>query len=192
MVAAFPLREPSSKLLVEDFPRLDVFELRRAGLLTEGAQWVVELGHGGSWPAARRPGILEIGGQAIPIRSHRTVPAEVFVCPGPCGKDRYRLSLKDGRWACRACHGLSYACRHHQTVPWRARIAFLRRRLHADPTPFSPLPAKGPRACKHLALCREVRRLEGTLLAHARDDVGLVLERRYARRYRRRAPRGDL
>jgi hypothetical protein len=126
---------------------------------------------------------LEIGGQAIPLRSHCTIQAEVFVCP-VCGADKYVLSLKGGLWACRACHGLDYACRHRQTVPWPARIAFLRRRLHADPRPFTALPAK--RSRKHLALCREVRRLEVALIAHARDDVVAVLEKRYARRFGRR------
>jgi hypothetical protein len=174
MAGAFRVCEPSSKLLIEDFPAVNCFALARSGLLTEGARWILELGAGEngapvpSQPATRRAGILEIGGQEIQIHSHRTIPAEVFVCP-VCDKDRYCLSLKGGLWACRACHGLDYACRHRQTVPWPARIAFLRRRLHADPRPFTPLPVK--RGRKHLALCREVRRLEAALITHARDDV---------------------
>jgi hypothetical protein len=192
MVAVFGSnREPSGRRarpLVGDCASVNVFQLRKAGLLAEGARGTVELGTGGSQPAVRGPGILTIGSQAIPIRPHAALPVEVFGCPSFCGKDRYRLHFLGGLWACRECHkerhGLDYACRHRK-VPGLARIAFLRRRLHADPTPFSPLPAKPPGAWRHLALCREVRRLEAVLLAHARDDVALVLEKRYARRFGR-------
>ena len=170
--------------LVEHFPVADVFALRAAGLLAEGARGTVELGTGGSQPAVRGPGILTIGGQAIAIRPHPALPVEVFGCP-KCGRDCYRLHLVNGEWRCRTCPpALSYACRHLK-VPGLSRIAFLRRRLHAARTPFSRLPAKRPGAWKHLALCREVRRLEAALLAHARDDVAGVLEKRYARRFGR-------
>ena len=134
-----------------------------------------------SQPTVRGPGILTIGDQAIAIRLHLALPVEVFGCP-KCHRDCYILHFVDDEWRCRTCPpARSYACRHRK-VPGLARIAFLRRRLHADPTPFSPLPAKRPGAWRHLALCREVRRLEAALLAHARDEVAAVLEKRYARR----------
>jgi hypothetical protein len=185
MVAVFgSTREQSHRWrLVEHFPVADVFALRTAGLLAEGARGTVELGAGGGQPAIRGPGFLELNGQRIPVRPHPALPVEVLACPS-CGKDRYRLHLVRGLWACRLCHELDYACRHRK-VPGLSKIAFLRRRLHADPRPFSPLPEKRAGAWKHFALCREVRRLEAALLAHARDDVAAVLEKRYVRRFGR-------
>jgi hypothetical protein len=85
----------------------------------------------------------------------------------------------------RRLFGVSYRCRHQKGLVELLRIVRLRRRLHADPTPFSPLPAKQRNSRKHLALCREIRQLEEQLVEHLRVNVGNVLERRYDRSFRR-------
>jgi hypothetical protein len=193
MVAVFGSnREPARRArpLVGDCPSLSVFELRKAGLLALGAQWAVELGTTPTQIATRTPGILKLGDQAIPIRSHRTVPAEVFGCP-KCDRDCYVLHFINGEWRCRTCPpALGYRCRHLK-VRGLARLIWLRKRVGA-PQLFAPIAPKRRQARRYWRLAREIRAIEERLVGHLRFDVGDVLEKRYARRYRRRAPRGDL
>jgi hypothetical protein len=121
------------------------------------------------------------------------LPLPCWGCPS-CGADRYKLYLKDGRWACRGrqCHNLTHASRHRsRSIPALHRLAWLRRRMGASEVPFSPLPEKpaqrrrgAARDRRHLKLAREIRQIEGRLLEHADSDVSAVLECRYERHSR--------
>ena len=63
-----------------------------------------------------------------------------FACPA-CRRRCRHVYLPE--LACRRCASLDYACRHlHRTVPGFHRVMRLRRKLGADPHPFSPLPAR--------------------------------------------------
>lgn len=191
-MGAFGLWEPPCEKtppgrLTSSHAVIDAFEVYRQGITVEGSSAVLQTPHGppeGYRLGLCTPGILEINGAPVRLVSHKCLPAPVFQCP-VCSKDVYRL-YDVGGWRCRRCGNLTYEskCRH-RSVPGLSRIVYLRRRLHADPTPFTPLPKKRPGAWKHFALCREVRRLEAALIAHARDDVAVVLEKRYARRFGR-------
>src|SRR5262249_37333489 len=139
---------------------------------------------GGSFTLTREPGKIVIGDQAISIRSHRSLSLPVFVCP-QCSTDRYRLHLIGGIWACRDCqkrrHRVDYACRHTQySVPGWHRIGWLRRRIGADPRPFTPLPEMSLRHHRYRRLAREIRALEARLLRHG-EKVAAVLETRHGR-----------
>jgi len=109
------------------------------------------------------------------------LPLRCFICPR-CQCDRYKLYRVGGVWACRQCHLLTYSSRHRgRTIPGLSRVRYLRRRLGADLTPFTPLPMKPLTARGQLRLAREIRRLEQALIEHGRRDVCEVLEKRYAR-----------
>jgi hypothetical protein len=119
-------------------------------------------------------------GQKVGVSWHRSLPLRVWICD--CGHDRYKLFFVHGRWACIDCHSLTWASRHRDlTIPRVNRLRWLRQRIGADPTPFTPLPSKPLRARRHWRLCREIRQLEQALIEHGRRDVAAVLERRYAR-----------
>jgi hypothetical protein len=172
---------PEERLL-ETYPSLDVFELYRAGALTEGAEVELKMSDGGCRPARHAAGKFHIGDQAISIRSHRSLSMLVFACP-LCSTDRYRLHLIAGIWACRDCqkrrHRVDYHCRHAQ-VSVLHRISWLRRRIGADPRPFTPLPAKPLHNRRYRRLAREIRALEARLLEHG-EKVATVLENRHGR-----------
>ena len=125
-------------------PCLDVHVLYREGALVDGATTTLQIPGKGSRRATRTAGNLNLEGQLIPIRSHPHLQMPVFGCPR-CDTDRYKLYEVGGIWACRDCHKLDWACRHtHRTIPSLHRISWLRRRLKADPKPFTLLPSKPP------------------------------------------------
>jgi hypothetical protein len=171
----------AAERLLETRPVLDVFELYREGALVEGASVTLQMTGGGKCRATRTVGNLNLEGQLIPIRPHPRLPMPVFGCPR-CGTDRYKLYGVRGIWACRDCHTLTWACRHtHRSVPGLHRIAWLRKRIKADPRPFTQLPSKPPHWRRYWRMAREIRRLEQDLIRHARLDVVEVLEQRYGR-----------
>jgi hypothetical protein len=174
---------PAERLL-ETHPSLDVHELYRAGVLVEGASVVLKIPGIGCRRATRGAGNLNIDGALIPIRPHPALPLPVFGCP-QCGSDRYRLHLIGGIWACRDCqkrrHRVDYASRHtHRSIPSLHRIAWLRRRIGADPQPFTALPAKPLQNRRHRRLAREIRALEARLVEHG-EAIASVLEKRHDR-----------
>lgn|SRR5262245_22455472 len=66
----------------------------------------------------------------------------LFVCPG-CMRWRRSLYAKAGALACRRCNRLDYRSRHEARYGAARAVNLaskLRRKLGADPTPFSPLP----------------------------------------------------
>ena len=165
--------------MVEMHPVCSVHDLDRAGLLTLGTHARIEGPHGAYLTSVREAGILELDGQRIVVTWHSVLPLHVLVCPR-CGGDKYKLHRAGTTgWACRTCHGLTYASRHlHRTIPGLGRLQWLRARIGASPVPFSPLPRKRLSARRHWALCAEIRAIEARLIAHGRDDVAAVLERR--------------
>ena len=166
----------------ESRPCLNVFNLQRVGALVDGAVIELRIGDGECLRLVRAPGKISIGNQAITIGSHPKLPMPVFTCPG-CGTARYRLYEVEARWACRRCHKLDYASRHtYRSVPGLHRLRWLRRRLGADPRPFTPLPPKPPHWRRYWRLAREVRTLEEALVRHGREDVAGVLEKRLEKR----------
>ena len=132
---------------------------------------------------AQRTGILLDDGeqhQRVAIVWHSPLPwiaKPAFVCP-VCNLDCYGLHEKAGVFACRKCHGMSYASRHlYRTVPSVHRVARLRRKIGADPRPFTPL-SRRPR--HHIRFHRVVARIlfdERALLGHL-QTVTHDLERR--------------
>ena len=168
--------------LVESHPCADVFALYREGLLLQGASATLQLqwGHrGSSWP--RETPEFGSTGNPIAVRSHTHLPLPVFICPA-CNRDRYRLYEVGGVWACRTCHRLDYACRHKQrSIPGLNRALYLRRKIGAPPVPFWPIAPKPRYARRYWRIVAEIRRLEASLVRHARRDVCDVLERRHDR-----------
>jgi hypothetical protein len=165
--------------LVELRPALDVHALAREGVFLEHAG-AIELkvpGRGGTAGCVRAThaaGKFWIGDQAIPVRLHSHLPQRLFGCPR-CDRDCRHLFLgDDGRWACRTCTGLVYACRVTSPFSGLHRILGLRRAVGADPRPFAPLPVR--RRKKQWQRLQEIRRLEQALLEAVRVDVGPVLQ----------------
>ena len=188
MVGCFPglIDDPGNpyhvppERLTESHPCVDVCALAREGLLVVGASGTLQMADGGCRRLVRGAGNLTIDGALIPIRPHPTLPMLVFGCPR-CGTDRYKLHEVAGVWACRKCHGLDFASRHkHRSVPALHRISWLRRRIGADPRPFTALPAKPLHWRRHLRLAREIRRLEARLVEHG-EAIASVLEKRHDR-----------
>jgi hypothetical protein len=168
--------------LVETHPAADVHQLARQGLLAPGTQATISsgTGDGGYRLAVPEPGILELDGQAFRLDWH-PFSYRVIVCGG-CNRICRKVHRVGSVWSCRKCAELDYACRHRdRTIPGLHRIRLLRRRIGADPTPFTPLPRKRLHAKRHWRLCREIRLLEQQLIEHGRRDVAEVLERRHAR-----------
>jgi hypothetical protein len=187
MVARFGLDRPQRQSsrprerLVDHLPTLDAFQLRRDGLMAEGATWTVEIPPDHSLRLARAPGKILIGDQEIEVRSHPTLLVEMFGSPTEgCGRNCYRLHYVEGRWRCRLDPPrLKYRsqCRD-RGVPGLARLAWLRKRIGASPLPFSPIEPRRGYAPRHWRLAREIRELEERLVEHLRVDVGDVLEKR--------------
>jgi hypothetical protein len=182
MVAAFGSGHycsvPPDRLL-ESRPCLNVHTL---GTLVEGASVTLQIPGKGCLRATCTAGNLNLKGALILIRWHPSLPMKVFGCPR-CGNDRYKLYEVGGIWACRECHpGLEYSCRTFRSIAARSvsRIAWLRRRLGADPRPFTALPAKPPHHRRYWALAREIRGLEERLIEHG-QDIAAVLEKRHGR-----------
>jgi hypothetical protein len=88
--------------------------------------------------------------------------------------------------------GLSYRCRHVK-IPGLARLTWLRKRIGASPVIGSPIAPARRQAKRYWSIACEIRAIERQLVESLRLDVATVLEKRYARRYRRRRPApGDL
>jgi hypothetical protein len=127
--------------------RLDVFVLLRAGALVENAitNWRFESGL--LLRLAFHPPnlIVEQGSQRQQVAVSWYSPCPPIVrphlhCP-TCGQGRYALHEVGGIFTCRICGELDYACRHiNRHTPQLNQLARLRRKIRADPAPFSPLP----------------------------------------------------
>jgi hypothetical protein len=161
---------------------VDVFVLRREGLLVVGASAWLETKHGGSRLEAREVGKIFIDGEPVVLGSHPIWPwASVFLCP-QCQQTRQKLFRVAGRWACYRCHGLTHASRHvHRTIPGWHRLMRLRRKIGADPVPFTPIAPRPVSHRKYWRIVREIRALEAGLVGHVREDVADVLQRRHDR-----------
>jgi hypothetical protein len=147
---------------------LDVFRLRKEGLLTLGSSAVVHLTNNAtSAPVpcllvVHRAGNLEINREIVRFAAHRCLHAEVWICP-VCSKDCYRI-YDVGGWRCRWCARLKYPSQsRNRSIPNYARLVYLRRRLGASEIPFSPLPQAFPWQRKRWRLVTEVRRIEKAL-----------------------------
>jgi hypothetical protein len=114
---------------------------------------------GACFSAKAKAGFLDINGQQIRVGWHASLPLRTFECPR-CAKPKYKLSYVGAEWACRECHGLDWSSRHRwRSEPGRARIAWLRRRIGADPRPGAQIPEKSLLNLKHLRLAIELRDL---------------------------------
>lgn len=170
--------------LAENYPCVSVHWLYREGLLVVGASARLETAHGGYQMATREPGKIWIGDQVVVIGSHPVLKLSVFICP-TCQNTRYKLFEVAGRWACYRCHGLTHASRHaHRTIPNYHRLMRLRRKISADPRPFTPIPPMPSRQRRYWRIVREIRQLEAGLVRHIREHVADVLERRDGRQSR--------
>src|SRR5262249_6092334 len=145
--------------LVESHVMADVHMLHREGLLVAGTE--ARLGaadvDGGYNLATPEAAKVLLEGQQIRVSWDPALPLRCFICPR-CQCDRYKLYRVGGVWACRQCHLLTYSSRHRgRTIPALSRVRYLRRRLGADLTPFTPLPMKPLTARRHWRLAREIR-----------------------------------
>lgn len=127
--------------------RLGVFALLRAGALVGGAitRWGFDSGLLLRLTFHPPNLIVEHGSQRQQVAVSWYSPCPPIVrphlhCP-TCGRGCYALHEVGGIFTCRICGNLDYACRHiNRHTPQLNRIARLRRKLGADPAPFSPLP----------------------------------------------------
>jgi hypothetical protein len=79
--------------------------------------------------------------------------------------------LRD-RIACRRCHGLDYASRHlHRQTPGIHRVARLRRKIGADPRPFTALPKRPKHHVRFHRIVERIRAEEGGLV----DYLGTIV-----------------
>jgi hypothetical protein len=160
----YPHERLPPERLAENCPRLDCFALYRQGILAGGG---LRAGH---------------SAQLLKLRPHGGHFAPLLVCP-QCDCNCYKLYAVADRWACRKCHRLDYASRHtYRSVPGYHRIAWLRRRLGAEPQPFAPLPKLSVCATRKRKIADEIRALEARLVGHLRTDINDVLARRIKRR----------
>jgi hypothetical protein len=127
--------------------RLDGFALLRAGALTEGTitNWRFDNGLVLRLTFHAPNLTIEHGLQRQQVAVSWYSPCPPIIrphlhCP-TCGRGCYALHEVGGIFTCRICGNLDYACRHiNRHTPQLNRIARLRRKLGADPAPFSPLP----------------------------------------------------
>lgn len=121
-----------AKPVAQHYPVLDVFQLLRVGLFSHEKEitWV--------WPNGLEA-TLQVIGKELKIQAQRPKEAEglcwniplkedhsagfggirhYFVCPS-CEKQRYKLRISNGRWACAQCHGM---CHITQTMSPEARV----------------------------------------------------------------------
>ena len=107
--------------------------------------------------------------QRIAIVWHSPLPwigKPAFVCPA-CNRDCYCLHEKAGVFACRKCHGMSYASRHlYRSVPGVHRVSRLRRKIGADPRPFTPLPKRPKHHARFHRVVAQILFEERALLGH--------------------------
>jgi len=162
----------ASDLLVENNPRLNVFALLRSGALTDGVVTRLKWGEKACQLTPQRTGILLDDGeqqQRIAIVWHSPLPwigKPAFVCPA-CNRDCYCLHEKAGVFACRKCHGMSYASRHlYRSLPGVHRVSRLRRKIGADPRPFTPLPKRPKHHARFHRVVAQILFEERALLGH--------------------------
>ncbi|WP_027584023.1 hypothetical protein [Bradyrhizobium sp. Ai1a-2] len=91
-----------------------------------------------------------------------------MLCPA-CSRRCVHLIENGGIFSCRLCCGLDHSSRHVHRRRWSAlgRIAKLRGKIKADPSPLSPLPPR-PRwntaAAKYDRVAAEIERQEAILI----------------------------
>jgi hypothetical protein len=187
MVACFGLHDGyqlsrvPADLLVESWPRLDIWMLLQRGALLEGATTRLQWGEKGCQLATHAPGIW-VDGTPIAIvwdEPMEGVGRPWFECP-LCRQRCRHVYLRD-RIACRTCHRLDYACRHlRRQTPGVGRVERLRRKLGGcDVRPFAPLPSRsrGRSRAYHEKLVAMILAEERALLGHL-QTVTHDLERR--------------
>jgi hypothetical protein len=127
--------------------RLDVFALLRAGMLVEGAITNWRFDNGLLLRLEfRAPHLTVEHGfqrQQVAVSWYSPYPSIIrphLHCP-TCTRGCYALFEVDGIFTCRICGELDYGCRHiNRHTPQLNQLARLRRKLGADPAPFSALP----------------------------------------------------
>jgi hypothetical protein len=135
-------------------------------------------------PNGSRQRLQEILGEATVI----VKSGGVWINGGDEPEDKLHLHWRLKRPAEKPDHEkLKRARRLAASIPNFARLAYLRRRLHAPEMPFAELPQAFPWQRRRWALVVEVRRIEAALCGHA-GDVSATLEKRYGRDRRRRDP----
>jgi hypothetical protein len=167
--------------LLENHPRLNINTLFQANALVVDAQTTLE------WPDRGLKGSLlatdgeifltgfceqriEVGWTSV-IGGRYARPR--FFCR--CGRSCYHLVFKGDKFLCRVCAGYDWRSRHRRgyATVFR-RIAKLRKKLNADPAPFSELPPP-PRAPRsrwfYNRLAEQLRHAE----AAAYVDLGVLL-----------------
>jgi hypothetical protein len=161
--------------------RLDGFALLRAGALTEGTitHWRFDNGLL-LRPRFHAPNlIVEHGSQRQQVAVSWYSPYPPIVrphlhCP-TCDRGCYALYEVGGIFTCRICGQLDYACRHiNRHTPQLTRIARLRRKLGADPAPFSPLPPLSSLRPSRRTIVGQILALERgvvTSMANVADDL---------------------
>jgi hypothetical protein len=99
-----------------------------------------------------------------------------FECP-QCGGRCRHVYLREVI-ACRRCCRLDYACRHrHRAIPGFGRLLYLRRKIGADPKPFTPIAPRPRTHVRYHRIADQIRALEERLVGHLGGIVS-DLERR--------------
>jgi hypothetical protein len=167
---------------VENRSRLDVFQLRRIGALTEGVTTEV-LWREKRYHLARQGADLLVDGIRILV-TWTDWECPWFTCPA-CARRCKHLYL--GEFLCRTCCRIDYASRHqHRSIPGLYRIKQLRRRIGVDERPFSPLPARQRHHLRYYRIADEIAQLESRLVIHLAG-----INRDLQRRIRVRRAKGE-
>src|SRR5215831_4552990 len=140
----YQLRRVPADLLVESWPRLDIWMLLQHGALLDGVMTELRWGEKHSQLAIHGPDLL-VDGTRIAIVWDEPMPGvgrPWFECP-KCSRRCRHVYLRD-TIACRQCHGLQHACLHlRRQTPAVGRVERLRRKLgDCDARPFAPLPVR--------------------------------------------------
>ena len=71
------------------------------------------------------------------------------------------------QFACRRCSRLDYSSRHrHRSIPGFNRVLYLRRRIDADPQPFTPIAPRPTNHTRYQRIADEILELEERLVGH--------------------------
>jgi hypothetical protein len=161
---ANPYHVPPERF-VESHPCLSAAALHREGLMVENASAAVQIA-GKPCRLDNHDGQIFIDGFRVRLATHPVLRWRVFLCP-VCSGLRYKLLCVEKQWACFRCHHLSHRSRHRErTIPNWHKLARLRRKISADPRPFTPIAPRPPRQRKYWKIVHQIREIEAGLVRH--------------------------
>ena len=123
---------------------------------------VHRLAASGDLPRGAASVVVAIGGSTQTLRIAHVpcvLGSDFALWRCECGQRRRHLYFVKGRFVCRGCGNVAYASRHVNWGPAFRQVTELRKRLGADPRPFTPLPPRPKRYPQHARYDRLVARI---------------------------------